>query len=122
WPSVRLAGRYRQGQGGLSGFPNSVERRRPRHPNPGASQGGVCEAAVARLSPNSLQPVQPDSREEKERGSHLRAKVAVCDKRADSGYKESMNEALSRRLSQAQFADPLQEALLSLLVAANTLN
>lgn len=33
-----------------------------------------------------------------------------------------MNEALSRRISQTQFADPLQEALLSLLVAANTLN
>ena len=33
-----------------------------------------------------------------------------------------MNEALSRRLSQPQFADPMQEALLSLLVAAHTLN
>ncbi|MGB7554453.1 MAG: MarR family transcriptional regulator [Candidatus Korobacteraceae bacterium] len=33
-----------------------------------------------------------------------------------------MNEALSRRLSQTQFADPMQEALLSLLVAATTLN
>jgi DNA-binding MarR family transcriptional regulator len=33
-----------------------------------------------------------------------------------------MNEALSRRLSQPQFADPTQEALLSLLVAAHTLN
>ncbi len=33
-----------------------------------------------------------------------------------------MNEALSQRLSQRQFADPLQEALLSLLVAATTLN
>ncbi len=33
-----------------------------------------------------------------------------------------MSEALSRRISQSQFSDPLQEALLSLLVAANTLN
>ena len=33
-----------------------------------------------------------------------------------------MNEAPSRRLSQAQFADPMQEALLGLLVAAHTLN
>ncbi|MGB8770108.1 MAG: MarR family transcriptional regulator [Candidatus Korobacteraceae bacterium] len=33
-----------------------------------------------------------------------------------------MNEALSRRISQATFSDPLQEALLSLLVTANTLN
>ncbi len=33
-----------------------------------------------------------------------------------------MNEALSRRLSQPQFADPMQEALLGLLVAATTLN
>ncbi len=44
------------------------------------------------------------------------------DKRTDSGYKEGMNEALSRRLSQTQFANPMQEALLSLLVAATTLN
>src|ERR1700730_12142886 len=44
------------------------------------------------------------------------------DKYANSGYKEGMNKALSRRLSQPQFADPMQEALLSLLVAANTLN
>jgi DNA-binding MarR family transcriptional regulator len=44
------------------------------------------------------------------------------DKRTNSGYKESMNEALSRRLSQPQFADPQQEALLSLLVAAHTMN
>jgi DNA-binding MarR family transcriptional regulator len=44
------------------------------------------------------------------------------DRRTIYGYKEGMNEALSRRLSQTDFADPLQEALLSLLVAANTLN
>jgi DNA-binding MarR family transcriptional regulator len=44
------------------------------------------------------------------------------DKRTNSGYKEGMNEALSRRLSQPQFADPMQEALLGLLVAAHTLN
>jgi DNA-binding MarR family transcriptional regulator len=49
-------------------------------------------------------------------------KSRKCDKHADSSYKENMNEALSRRISQTQFADPLQEALLSLLVAANTLN
>ncbi len=33
-----------------------------------------------------------------------------------------MSEALSRRLKQAQFANPAQEALLSLVVAANVLN
>jgi DNA-binding MarR family transcriptional regulator len=44
------------------------------------------------------------------------------DKYANSGYKEGMNEALSRRLSQPHFADPMQEALLSLMVAANTVN
>src|SRR5580704_344805 len=33
-----------------------------------------------------------------------------------------MTEALSRRLKQAQFASPVQEALLSVIVAANTLN
>jgi DNA-binding MarR family transcriptional regulator len=36
--------------------------------------------------------------------------------------KDAMTEALSRRLQQAIFATPAQEALLSLLVAANTLN
>jgi DNA-binding MarR family transcriptional regulator len=44
------------------------------------------------------------------------------DKRTNSGYKEGMSEALSRRLSQPHFADPMQEALLGLLVAASTLN
>ena len=33
-----------------------------------------------------------------------------------------MSEALSRRLKQTQFANPAQEALLSVIVAANTLN
>ncbi|HUI84039.1 MAG TPA: MarR family transcriptional regulator [Candidatus Binatia bacterium] len=33
-----------------------------------------------------------------------------------------MTEALSRRLKQTQFASPEQEALLSVMVAANTLN
>ena len=33
-----------------------------------------------------------------------------------------MTEALSRRLKQAQFASAAQEALLSVVVAANTLN
>jgi DNA-binding MarR family transcriptional regulator len=37
-------------------------------------------------------------------------------------YKEGMNEALSRRLSQAHFADSTQEALLSILATANMLN
>ena len=33
-----------------------------------------------------------------------------------------MTEALSRRLKQAQFESPAQEALLSVIVAANALN
>lgn len=33
-----------------------------------------------------------------------------------------MTEALSRRLKQAEFSSPAQEALLSVIVAANTLN
>lgn len=33
-----------------------------------------------------------------------------------------MTEALSRRLKQAQFSSPAQEALLSVVVAANTIN
>ena len=37
-------------------------------------------------------------------------------------YKEAMTEALSRRLKQPQFASPAQEALLSVIVAANTIN
>ena len=36
--------------------------------------------------------------------------------------KEGMTEALKRRLKQTQFASPAQEALLSVVVAANTLN
>ncbi len=40
----------------------------------------------------------------------------------DSGYKEGMTEALSRRLKQPQFSSPAQEAALSVIVAANTLN
>ncbi len=35
---------------------------------------------------------------------------------------DAVTEALSRRLQQSTFASPAQEALLSLLVAANTLN
>jgi len=37
-------------------------------------------------------------------------------------YKESVTEALSRRLKQSHFADPAQEALLSVVVAAATIN
>ncbi len=37
-------------------------------------------------------------------------------------YKKTMTEALSRRLKQAEFASPAQEALLSVMVAAATLN
>ena len=40
----------------------------------------------------------------------------------DSGYKVGMTEALSRRLKQPHFSSPAQEAVLSILVAANTLN
>jgi DNA-binding MarR family transcriptional regulator len=36
--------------------------------------------------------------------------------------KEGMTEALSRRLKQEQFVSPAQEALLSVIVAANALN
>lgn len=44
------------------------------------------------------------------------------DRTIDSGYKESMTEALSRRLKQPQFSSSAQEAALSIIVAANTLN
>src|SRR5271157_740814 len=37
-------------------------------------------------------------------------------------YRGSMSKALSRRLKQAHFTGPTQEAVLSLLLAANTLN
>ena len=36
-----------QSESCLQGFPHPLERRRPRHPHPEASQGGVREAAVA---------------------------------------------------------------------------
>jgi DNA-binding MarR family transcriptional regulator len=41
---------------------------------------------------------------------------------SDSGYKEGMTEALSRRLKQPQFSSAAQEAALSVIVAANTIN
>src|SRR6266699_3744243 len=37
-----------KGQDGLSGFPHTLERRRPRHSHPEASQGGIREAAITR--------------------------------------------------------------------------
>lgn len=47
----------------------------------------------------------------------------VDDRARVSGYKRGvMTEALSRRLKQAQFSSPAQEAMLSVIVAANTVN
>jgi len=40
------AGRHRQSQGGISGFPRSLEKRRSRYPSPEGGHGGVREAAV----------------------------------------------------------------------------
>jgi len=45
-PRLRRAGRDRQGPRRLSGFLHALERRRPRHPHPQASQGGVREAEI----------------------------------------------------------------------------
>jgi len=42
--------------------------------------------------------------------------------RHDCRYNQTMTDALRRRLKQAEFASPAQEALLSVLVAAATLN
>src|SRR6266852_1349676 len=44
--SVRVVGRYDQGEDGLPGFPHPVERRRPRHPDPQTGSGGIRHAAV----------------------------------------------------------------------------
>ncbi len=44
------------------------------------------------------------------------------DRPCDCGYKETMTEPLSRRLKQSQFSSPAQEALLSVMIAAATLN
>src|ERR1700736_1567714 len=74
----------------------SVAMKTPRWPN---TRDGPCDACAVK---SGVLPLN--------------------DKHENYGYKEGMNEALSRRLSQTQFADPMQEALLSLLVAANTLN
>ena len=41
------AGRHRQSQGGISGFPDALERRRPRHSHPEGSESGVREAEVS---------------------------------------------------------------------------
>ena len=58
WSRLRHAGRHRQGQSGLSGFPYAVERRRPRHPDPEASHSRVREPAIAglRLTFASVRP------------------------------------------------------------------
>jgi pentatricopeptide repeat protein len=45
--SVRFVGRQNQGQGCVSGFPYSLERRRPRPPDPQESQGGIRQAVVS---------------------------------------------------------------------------
>ena len=44
--SVRIVGRNDQGKDCLPGFPHPVERRRSRHPDPQASQGGIRQATV----------------------------------------------------------------------------
>ena len=46
-PSLCHARRHRQSQGGLSGFPHALERRRPRHSYSHRCEGGVREAAIA---------------------------------------------------------------------------
>ena len=43
---LRLAGRHGQSPRRVSGFPHALERRRPRHPHPEGSQGGIREAAI----------------------------------------------------------------------------
>ena len=45
--SLRFVGRQNQGEGCVSGFPYSLERRRPRHPDPQESQGGIRQAVVS---------------------------------------------------------------------------
>jgi hypothetical protein len=45
-PGRRCRCRPRPGTRRLQRFPHAVERRRPRRPHPGASQGRVCEATV----------------------------------------------------------------------------
>ena len=48
-PRLRPLWRHRQSEDRLPGFLHPLERRRPRHPHPEGSQGGVREAAVAPL-------------------------------------------------------------------------
>ena len=43
---LRPARRHGQGPRRLSGFPHHLERRRPRHPHPEASQSGVRKVAI----------------------------------------------------------------------------
>jgi hypothetical protein len=45
-PLLRYAGRNCQGQGGLSAFPDALERRRPRYSNPHRCESRVREAAI----------------------------------------------------------------------------
>ena len=45
-PRLRSARRHRQSQGGLSGVPHNLERRRPGHSDPQAGQERIREAAI----------------------------------------------------------------------------
>ena len=42
-----LSGDKTKAKSCLPGFPHPLERRRPRHPDPQASQGGIRQAAVS---------------------------------------------------------------------------
>ena len=53
-PRLRPLGRHRQSEECLPGLPRPLERRRPRHPHPEGSQGGVREAAIAPVAGNIL--------------------------------------------------------------------
>ena len=52
---TRLAGDSAKARGAYKEFPYPLERRRPRHPNPEASQGGVREAAMKFAQTSLLQ-------------------------------------------------------------------
>ena len=47
------AGRHPESPDRLSGFPGTVERRRPRYPDPARGEGGIRQAAVSVFSFNS---------------------------------------------------------------------
>ena len=98
--SVRVVGRHGQGEGCLPGFPDALERRRLRHPDPRASQGGVRQAvSIESLVPGRSFPCpfqrsgQPDSKTRQFPKPFPRRQVAALLPKGSPGPEQRMDES-----------------------------